>query len=90
MNHCTGNRGTLSEKTIGTPIKQTSTMEIIIKILVGLIAAIHCYILWFEMFAWETKGKKTFTRFPSDLFAKTKEMAANQGIYNGFIAAGLI
>ena len=65
-------------------------MEIIIKILVGLIAAIHCYILWFEMFAWETKGKKTFTRFPSDLFAKTKEMAANQGIYNGFIAAGLI
>lgn len=65
-------------------------MEITIKVLIGLIAAIHCYILWFEMFAWETKGKKVFTSLPKELFGKTKTMAANQGLYNGFLAAGLI
>jgi len=65
-------------------------MEIAIKILIGLIALIHCYILWFEMFAWETKGRKVFRGFPADLFPKTKMMAANQGLYNGFLAAGLI
>lgn len=65
-------------------------MQIVIKILIGLIALIHCYILWFEMFAWETKGKKVFKSFPPDLFGKTKELAANQGLYNGFLAAGLI
>lgn len=65
-------------------------MELAIKILIGLVAFIHAYILWFEMFAWETKGKKVFTNFPEELFSKTKEMAANQGLYNGFLAAGLI
>ena len=65
-------------------------MDIAIKILVGLIALIHCYILWFEMFAWETRGKKVFKNFPSELFGPTKQLAANQGLYNGFLAAGLI
>lgn len=65
-------------------------MEILIKILIALVALIHCYILSFEMFAWETKGKKVFSSFPDDLFGKTKVMAANQGLYNGFLAAGLI
>ena len=65
-------------------------MEIIIKILIGFIALIHCYIMWFEMFAWETKGRKVFSSFPKELFPKTKAMAANQGLYNGFLAVGLI
>ncbi|NER18087.1 DUF1304 domain-containing protein [Spongiivirga citrea] len=65
-------------------------MEIAIKILIGLIAFIHCYILWFEMFAWETRGRKVFRNFPKELFGQTKTMAANQGLYNGFLAAGLI
>jgi len=65
-------------------------MELLIKALIGLIAIIHCYILWFEMFAWDTKGRKVFRKFPADLFSKTKVMAANQGLYNGFLAAGLI
>ncbi|MTI29235.1 DUF1304 domain-containing protein [Cytophagales bacterium RKSG123] len=65
-------------------------MELLVKVLIGLIAFIHCYILWFEMFAWETRGKKVFKSFPSELFNKTKELAANQGLYNGFLAAGLI
>ena len=65
-------------------------MEIVIKILIGFIALIHLYILWFEMFAWESRGPKTFAGFPKDLFKPTKAMAANQGLYNGFLAAGLI
>lgn len=65
-------------------------MEIIIKILIGLVALLHLYFLWFEMFAWETRGPKIFRSFPKDLFSPTKSMAANQGLYNGFLAAGLI
>lgn len=64
-------------------------MEIIIKILIGLIALEHLYFLYFEMFAWETIGKKTFKSLPADLFKPTKGLAANQGLYNGFLAAGL-
>ena len=45
---------------------------------------------WLEMFAWTTRGKKTFKSLPEDLFEKTKALAANQGLYNGFLAAGLI
>ena len=63
---------------------------ILTKILIGLIAAIHLYILWFEMFAWETRGRKVFRNFPKELFSQTKTLAANQGLYNGFLAAGLI
>lgn len=66
-------------------------MEILAKIFTGLVAIEHLYILWMEMFAWETRGKKTFKGALSDhLFAPTKVMAANQGLYNGFLAAGLL
>ena len=65
-------------------------MTIAINIAIGLVAFIHLYILWFEMFAWETRGPKIFKMFSKDLFPKTKVMAANQGLYNGFLAAGLI
>ena len=65
-------------------------MHIITKVLIGLIAIIHSYILVLEMFLWESRGPKVFTSFPDDLFAQTKVMAANQGLYNGFLAAGLL
>jgi len=65
-------------------------MSLLSQILIGLIAALHLYILWFEMFAWESRGPKVFRSFPKDLFGPTKAMAANQGLYNGFLAAGLI
>lgn len=42
------------------------------------------------MFAWKTKGPKVFRSIPKDVFPKTVVMAANQGLYNGFLAAGLI
>ncbi len=65
-------------------------MQIAATIVIGLVAFIHIYILWFEMFAWTTRGPKIFGGFPKDLFEPTKSMAANQGLYNGFLAAGLI
>ena len=65
-------------------------MEIIVKILIGIIAFEHLYFMYFEMFAWETIGKRTFKSLPENLFQPTKGLAANQGLYNGFLAAGLI
>lgn len=65
-------------------------MTIAINMMVGLVALTHVYILWFEMFAWTTRGRKVFKHFPADLFEPTKSLAANLGLYNGFLAAGLI
>ena len=65
-------------------------MNWFLKIFIALVALLHLYFLWFEMFAWTTKGKKIFRNFPDELFEPTKSMAANQGLYNGFLAAGLI
>ncbi|NBG65474.1 DUF1304 domain-containing protein [Acidiluteibacter ferrifornacis] len=66
-------------------------MQILSKILIGIIAFEHLFILYMEMFAWETLGKKTFKgALPDDLFKPTKSMAGNQGLYNGFLSAGLI
>jgi len=66
-------------------------MEIIAKIFTALVAIEHLYILYMEMFAWESLGKKTFKgALPDNMFTPTKKMAANQGLYNGFLSAGLI
>jgi putative membrane protein len=65
-------------------------MEIAANIFIIIVVLIHLYILWFEMFAWTSRGPKVFRGFPKDLFPKTVAMAANQGLYNGFLAAGLI
>lgn len=58
--------------------------------LILIIALLHLYFMYFEMFAWTTLGRKIFRVLPEDLFEPTKPMAANQGLYNGFLAAGLI
>ncbi len=65
-------------------------MAILSNILIVVVIALHIYFLWLEMFAWTTVGKKTFKMLSPDLFEKTKVLAANQGLYNGFLAAGLI
>jgi putative membrane protein len=59
-------------------------------ILIGLVALIHIYIVYLEMFLWDKpQGMKAFGSTPE--FAKaTKVLAANQGLYNGFLSAGLI
>ena len=60
-------------------------------ILIIIIALMHFYFLYLEMFAWETAGKKAFKgAMPDELFKPTKTLAANQGLYNGFLAAGLV
>lgn len=65
-------------------------MIFLIKILIAFVALEHLYFMYFEMFAWDTVGKKIFRVFPGHLFEPTKVLAANQGLYNGFLAAGLI
>ena len=59
-------------------------------ILTGVVALIHAYILVLEMFLWTTpRGRKAFGT--AEAFAKeSKVLAANQGLYNGFLAAGLV
>jgi putative membrane protein len=58
-------------------------------ILTGVVAAIHLYIVVLEMVLWDTeRGRKSFGMTPE--FSKsTKVLAANQGLYNGFLAVGL-
>ncbi|MCB0372440.1 MAG: DUF1304 domain-containing protein [Muricauda sp.] len=65
-------------------------MLIAAKIIIVVVALLHLYFLWLEMFAWTTKAKKVFRKFPEELFEPTKTLAANQGLYNGFLSAGLI
>ncbi|MDB4053574.1 DUF1304 domain-containing protein [Octadecabacter sp.] len=65
-------------------------MHILAKVLISLIAALHLYIAWFEIFAWTTREPVVFFTFPADLFERLITLAANQGIYNAFLAAGLI
>ncbi len=65
-------------------------MSLLTQLLIGLVIAIHLYIVWLEMFAWTTRAPKVFKTIAPDLFPRTKVLAANQGLYNGFLAAGLI
>lgn len=58
--------------------------------LIFIVAAIHIYILILEMFLWESKtGRKAFG-LSANFARETRVMAANQGLYNGFLAAGLL
>ena len=64
-------------------------MKIAADVLVGLVALLHVYFLVLEMFLWDKpKGMKTFGLTPEKA-AMTKSLAMNQGLYNGFLAAGL-
>ncbi len=65
-------------------------MHTIALIFVAFVALEHIYILWLEMFAWTTAGRKAFRSLPPEIFEPTKVFAANQGLYNGFLSAGLI
>ena len=65
-------------------------MNFALDILVGLIAALHIYFLILEMFLWtKPKGLKVFNQSLEKAQASAV-LAANQGLYNGFLAAGLI
>ncbi len=65
-------------------------MNIVVNIITGLVAVLHGYFLILEMFLWEKPaGRKSF-RTTAEFAAQSKTLAANQGLYNGFLAAGLI
>lgn len=66
-------------------------MNNVANVLTALVLLEHVYIVWMEMFAWETAGKRSFGKaLPAELFRPTKGLAANQGLYNGFLVAGLV
>ena len=65
-------------------------MVLAANILIAIVALLHVYFLVLEMFLWDTPyGRKTFNLTP-EFSAASKTLAANQGLYNGFLAAGLI
>lgn len=65
-------------------------MILIANVLVALVAALHAFFLILEMFLWDKpQGLKVFRNTPEKA-AITKVLAANQGLYNGLLAAGLI
>jgi len=65
-------------------------VSIAANVMVGLVAVLHLYFLVLEMFLWTTpRGMRVFGTTP-EYAAASKTLAANQGLYNGFLAAGLI
>lgn len=65
-------------------------MRMLAETVVAVVALLHLYFLTLEMFLWTTpKGRRVFGTTPE--FAEaSKTLAANQGLYNGFLAAGLV
>lgn len=62
----------------------------IANVLVGVVALIHAYIVVLEMALWDTdRGRKAFGTTP-EFSRASKVLAANQGLYNGFLVAGLV
>ena len=65
-------------------------MLLLSNIAVGFVALIHIYILVLEMFLWtKPAGRKAFG-LSQEFANQTKVLGANQGLYNGFLAAGLV
>ena len=64
-------------------------MDTAANVVIGLVALLHAWFLVLEMFLWDKPyGRKTF-RMSAEKAAATKQLAMNQGLYNGFLAAGL-
>ena len=65
-------------------------MRVIANVLIGLVALSHIGFLVLEMFFWDHPvGRRVFSLTP-EISARTAALAANQGLYNGFLAAGLV
>jgi len=65
-------------------------MSVVTLLLIALVALLHAYFLVLEMFLWTRPlGMKVF-RLTREKAESTKALAANQGLYNGFLAAGLV
>ena len=67
-----------------------SVVALLAGVMVAIVAALHAYFLVLEMFLWRTPlGLRTF-RMTKEAAESSAVLAANQGLYNGFLAAGLI
>ncbi|MFJ9810915.1 DUF1304 domain-containing protein [Streptomyces sp. NPDC101158] len=64
-------------------------METTASVLVGLVAFLHLSFMGLEMFLWQRAPGRRLSGFDADLARATAPLAANQGLYNGFLAAGL-
>ena len=71
-------------KGVGSPMETTAS------VLTALVAALHAYILVLEMFLWQKPPGRSLSGFDAELARATAPLAANQGLYNGFLAGGLI
>src|SRR5262245_41502905 len=70
--------------------RYSATVEIAANVVVAVVALLHLYFLVLEMFLWTTPtGRRTFG-VDADFAQRSKALAANQGLYNGFLAAGLV
>ena len=67
-----------------------SSVTVLANVLVTLVAVIHVYILVLEMFLWRTPRGRAAFGTTSEFAEASATLAANQGLYNGFLAAGLL
>ncbi|MFI7539734.1 DUF1304 domain-containing protein [Actinoplanes sp. NPDC049599] len=72
------------------PAAGRCAMSLVVQIVVGLVAAIHFYILALEMFLWRTDRVRATFGTTEEFAEQTATLAANQGLYNGFLATGLV
>lgn len=59
-------------------------------ILIALVAALHVGFMYLEMIAWDTPAGQRVFRLDPAFAARSKALAMNQGLYNGFLVAGLV
>jgi len=73
-----------------TGVAEVEPFNIAAAVLIAIVAALHLYFLVLEMFLWRTPfGLRTF-RMSKEVADSSAVLAANQGLYNGFLAAGLL
>ncbi len=65
-------------------------METLAQVVVGLVALLHVWFLVLEMFLWTTPGGRAVFGTTAEFAQETRSLAANQGLYNGFLVAGLV
>jgi putative membrane protein len=65
-------------------------VNVVAAVLVGLVAALHLYFLVLEMFLWTTPTGRRVFGLEAAFAEESKSLAANQGLYNGFLVAGLV
>jgi putative membrane protein len=65
-------------------------MNIVVNIIIGIVALLHIGFLTIEMFLWDKPTGRNIFHTTAEFATQSKTLAANQGLYNGFLAAGLI